>query len=100
MLGFRLGSMILKVFSNLHDSAMLCSWFWKGECFHTKNLFVPSPSRRLKDLAALEGKQSLSQSELVVARETLEEWRLQRDLLKREKQELTMALEKVWSPYS
>ncbi|XP_065706018.2 centrosome-associated protein CEP250-like isoform X2 [Patagioenas fasciata] len=54
----------------------------------------------LKDFAALEGKHSLLQSELVVARETLEESQLQRDLLEREKHELTMALEKVRSPYS
>ncbi|XP_074701697.1 centrosome-associated protein CEP250-like isoform X3 [Strix aluco] len=50
--------------------------------------------RRLKDLAALEEKHSLLESELVVARETLEESHLQRDLLKQEKRELTMALEK------
>ena len=37
---------------------------------------------------------------MVVARETLEESHLQRDLLKQEKHQLTMALEKVWSPYS
>ncbi|XP_071671859.1 centrosome-associated protein CEP250-like isoform X2 [Patagioenas fasciata] len=49
----------------------------------------------LKDFAALEGKHSLLQSELVVARETLEESQLQRDLLEREKHELTMALEKA-----
>ncbi|XP_076208166.1 uncharacterized protein LOC143167043 isoform X4 [Aptenodytes patagonicus] len=51
--------------------------------------------RRLKDLAALEGKHSLLQSELVAARETLEESHLQRDLLKQEKHELAMALEKA-----
>ncbi|XP_076208163.1 uncharacterized protein LOC143167043 isoform X1 [Aptenodytes patagonicus] len=49
----------------------------------------------LKDLAALEGKHSLLQSELVAARETLEESHLQRDLLKQEKHELAMALEKA-----
>uniref|UniRef100_A0A8D0FIH9 Rootletin-like coiled-coil domain-containing protein n=1 Tax=Strix occidentalis caurina TaxID=311401 RepID=A0A8D0FIH9_STROC len=49
----------------------------------------------LKDLAALEEKHSLLQSELVVAREKLEESHLQRDLLKQEKHELTMALEKA-----
>ncbi|XP_074745900.1 centrosome-associated protein CEP250-like isoform X2 [Strix uralensis] len=49
----------------------------------------------LKDLAALEEKRSLLESELVVARETLEESHLQRDLLKQEKHELTMALEKA-----
>ncbi|KAM6054219.1 LOW QUALITY PROTEIN: uncharacterized protein VSU04_011453 [Chlamydotis macqueenii] len=49
----------------------------------------------LKDLVALEGKHSLLQSELVVARETLEESHLQRDLLKQEKHELTVALEKA-----
>ncbi|XP_010582393.1 PREDICTED: centrosome-associated protein CEP250, partial [Haliaeetus leucocephalus] len=48
----------------------------------------------LKDLAALEGEHSLLQSELVVAREMLEESHLQRDLLKQEKHELTVALEK------
>ena len=37
---------------------------------------------------------------MVVARETLEESHLQRDVLKQEKHQLTMALEKVWSPYS
>lgn len=37
---------------------------------------------------------------MVDARETLEESHLQRDLLKQEKHQLTMALEKVWSPYS
>ncbi|KAM9650012.1 uncharacterized protein ACIBXB_011988 [Morphnus guianensis] len=50
---------------------------------------------RLKDLAALEGEHSLLQSELVVAREMLEESHLQRDLLKQEKQELAAALEKA-----
>ncbi|XP_050763490.1 centrosome-associated protein CEP250-like isoform X2 [Gymnogyps californianus] len=50
---------------------------------------------RLKDLGALEGKHALLQSELVVAGETLEESHLQRDLLKQEKHELTMALEKA-----
>ncbi|XP_075577343.1 centrosome-associated protein CEP250-like isoform X2 [Pelecanus crispus] len=50
---------------------------------------------RLNDLAALEGKHSLLRSELVVARETLEESHLQRDPLKQEKHELTMALEKA-----
>ncbi|XP_052648175.1 centrosome-associated protein CEP250-like [Harpia harpyja] len=50
---------------------------------------------RLKDLAALEGEHSLLQSELVVAREMLEELRLQRDLLKQEKHELTMVPEKA-----
>ena len=59
---------------------------------------MPSPS--LKDLAALEGKHALLQSELAVARETLEDSHLQRDLLKQEKHQLTMALEKVGSPYS
>lgn len=54
----------------------------------------------MKDLAALEGKHSLLQSELIAARETVEELQLQSDLLKQEKHELTMALEKVWSPYS
>ncbi|XP_074740422.1 centrosome-associated protein CEP250-like isoform X3 [Strix uralensis] len=49
----------------------------------------------LKDLAALEEKHSLLESELVVARETLEESHLQRDLLRQEKHELTMALEKA-----
>ncbi|XP_068275661.1 centrosome-associated protein CEP250 isoform X2 [Nyctibius grandis] len=49
----------------------------------------------LKDLAALEGRLSLLQSELVLAKETVEESYLQRDLLKQEKQELTMALEKA-----
>ncbi|XP_074742528.1 centrosome-associated protein CEP250-like [Strix uralensis] len=49
----------------------------------------------LKDLAALEEKHSLLESELVVARETLEESHLQRDLLKQEEHELTMALEKA-----
>ncbi|XP_042656756.1 centrosome-associated protein CEP250 isoform X3 [Tyto alba] len=49
----------------------------------------------LKDVSALEGKLSLLQSELVIARETLKELYLQRDLLKQEKQELTMALEKA-----
>uniref|UniRef100_A0A663DWU5 DED domain-containing protein n=1 Tax=Aquila chrysaetos chrysaetos TaxID=223781 RepID=A0A663DWU5_AQUCH len=51
--------------------------------------------RRLKDLAALEGEHSSLQSELVVAREMLEESHLQRDLLKQEKHELTVALEKA-----
>ncbi|XP_050770536.1 centrosome-associated protein CEP250-like isoform X2 [Gymnogyps californianus] len=50
---------------------------------------------RLKDLAALEEKHALLQSELVDARETLEESHLQRDLLKQEKHQLTMALEKA-----
>ncbi|NXX74697.1 CP250 protein, partial [Urocolius indicus] len=49
----------------------------------------------LKDLAALEEKHSLLQSEWVVVRETLEESCLERDLLKQEKQELTVGLEKA-----
>ncbi|XP_074730179.1 centrosome-associated protein CEP250-like isoform X4 [Strix uralensis] len=49
----------------------------------------------LKDLAALEEEHSLLESDLVVARETLEESHLQRDLLRQEKHELTMALEKA-----
>ncbi|XP_074686021.1 centrosome-associated protein CEP250-like isoform X1 [Strix aluco] len=49
----------------------------------------------LKDLAALEEEHSLLESELVVARETLEESHLQRDLLRQEKHELTTALEKA-----
>ncbi|XP_075022355.1 centrosome-associated protein CEP250-like isoform X3 [Calonectris borealis] len=49
----------------------------------------------LKDLAALEGQHSLLQSELVVAREALEESHLQRDLLQQEKHELSVALEKA-----
>lgn len=57
---------------------------------------LPFPFSSLKDLAALEAKHSLLQSELVVTREMLEKSHLQRDLLKQEKHELTMALEKVW----
>ncbi|XP_061865406.1 centrosome-associated protein CEP250 [Colius striatus] len=49
----------------------------------------------LKDLAALEGKHSLLQSEWVVVRETLEASCLERDLLRQEKQELTVGLEKA-----
>ncbi|KAM6113104.1 LOW QUALITY PROTEIN: uncharacterized protein FYW35_008317 [Pterocles gutturalis] len=49
----------------------------------------------LQDLAALEGKHSLVESELAVARERLEESHLQRDLLTQEKHELSMALEKA-----
>ncbi|XP_053921384.1 centrosome-associated protein CEP250-like isoform X2 [Cuculus canorus] len=49
----------------------------------------------LKDLGALEGKHSSLQSELVAAREELEELHLQRDLLQREKHELAVALEKA-----
>ncbi|NXT81098.1 CP250 protein, partial [Zapornia atra] len=49
----------------------------------------------LKDLSALEGKHALLQSELLVVRETLEQSHLQKDLLKHEKQELTVALGKA-----
>lgn len=54
----------------------------------------------MKDLAALEEKYSLLQSELVVKRQTLEKLQLQKDLLEQEKDEFAMALEKVWTPYS
>ncbi|XP_069634663.1 centrosome-associated protein CEP250-like [Haliaeetus albicilla] len=60
-----------------------------------KNRLTDRSSCELKDLAALEGEHSLLQSELVVAREMLEESHLQRDLLKQEKHELTVALEKA-----
>lgn len=53
----------------------------------------------MKDLAALEEKHSLLQSELVVKRQTLEKLQLQKDLLEQEKDEFAMALEKVWTPY-
>ncbi|NWR76319.1 CP250 protein, partial [Centropus unirufus] len=49
----------------------------------------------LKDVGALEGQHSLLQSELVAAREALEELRLHRDLLQQEKHGLTVALEKA-----
>ncbi|XP_065501522.1 centrosome-associated protein CEP250-like isoform X2 [Caloenas nicobarica] len=49
----------------------------------------------LKDLAALEGKHSLLQSELAVTREMLEKSQFQRSLLEQEKHELTTALEKA-----
>ena len=68
--------------------------------FLHEKLVCLSPSHRLKDLAALEGKHFSFQSELVVARETLEGSHLQSDLLKQEKHQLAPALEKVWSPPS
>ncbi|XP_075022242.1 uncharacterized protein LOC142089546 [Calonectris borealis] len=73
------------------------SWkTWEVMCLQVKGeLEKKELQDRLKDLAALEGKRSLLQSELVVARETLEESHLQRDLLKQEKHELTRALEKA-----
>ncbi|XP_075022238.1 uncharacterized protein LOC142089545 isoform X2 [Calonectris borealis] len=73
------------------------SWkTWEVMCLQVKgDLEKKELQDRLKDLAALEGKRSLLQSELVVARETLEESHLQRDLLKQEKHELTRALEKA-----
>nr|XP_041576234.1 centrosome-associated protein CEP250 isoform X4 [Taeniopygia guttata] len=49
----------------------------------------------LKDLAALEEKNSLLQSELVVKGQTLEKLQLQKDLLEQEKDEFAMALEKA-----
>ncbi|XP_041346436.1 LOW QUALITY PROTEIN: centrosome-associated protein CEP250 [Pyrgilauda ruficollis] len=49
----------------------------------------------VKDLAALEEKHSLLQSELVVKRQTLEKLQLQKDLLEQEKDEFAMALEKA-----
>uniref|UniRef100_A0A8B9CSA4 Centrosomal protein 250 n=1 Tax=Anser brachyrhynchus TaxID=132585 RepID=A0A8B9CSA4_9AVES len=54
---------------------------------------------RLKEDSAQGEKLEQQQSELVVTREMLEESHLQRDLLKQEKHELTMALEKVWPLY-
>ncbi|OWK50835.1 Centrosome-associated protein CEP250 [Lonchura striata] len=48
-----------------------------------------------KDLAALEEKHSLLQSELVVKGQTLEKLQLQKDLLEQEKDEFAMALEKA-----
>ena len=47
---------------------------------------------------ALEDKHCVLQHELVVAREALEESHLERDVLKEEKRELRVALEKVWPP--
>ncbi|RMB95561.1 hypothetical protein DUI87_27671 [Hirundo rustica rustica] len=49
----------------------------------------------VKDLAALEEKHSLLQSELVVKRQTVEKLQLQKDLLEQEKDEFVMALEKA-----
>uniref|UniRef100_A0A8D2P4M1 Centrosomal protein 250 n=1 Tax=Zosterops lateralis melanops TaxID=1220523 RepID=A0A8D2P4M1_ZOSLA len=49
----------------------------------------------VKDLATLEEKHSLLQSELVVKRQTLEKLQLQKDLLEQEKDEIAMALEKA-----
>lgn len=54
----------------------------------------------MKDLATLEEKYSLLQSDLVVKRQTLEKLQLQKDLLEQEKDEIAMALEKVWTPCS
>lgn len=67
------------------------------DCFFYKPL---CPPHRVKDLAALEEKYSLLQSELVVKRQTVEKLQLQKDLLEQEKDEFAMALEKVWTPYS
>ncbi|XP_048177963.1 centrosome-associated protein CEP250 isoform X2 [Corvus hawaiiensis] len=49
----------------------------------------------VRDLAALEKKHSLLQSELVVKRQTLEKLQLQKDLLEQEKDEFAVALEKA-----
>ncbi|XP_016158603.1 PREDICTED: centrosome-associated protein CEP250 [Ficedula albicollis] len=49
----------------------------------------------VKDLAALEAKHSLLQSELVVKRQTLEKLQLQKDLLEQEKDEFAIALKKA-----
>ncbi|XP_075269570.1 uncharacterized protein LOC142360521 [Opisthocomus hoazin] len=70
---------------------------WEVMCLQvTGDLEKPELQHRLKDLAALEGKHSSFQSELVVTRETLEELHLQSDLLKQEKHQLAPALEKVY----
>ncbi|XP_014741683.1 PREDICTED: centrosome-associated protein CEP250 [Sturnus vulgaris] len=49
----------------------------------------------VKDLAALEEKHSLLQSELVVKRQALEKLQLQKDLLEQERDEFAMALKKA-----
>ena len=70
--------------------------------FCYEKLACLSPSHRLKSLAALERKHCLLQRELGVVRETLEHPQLQRDLLREreEKEDVGLALLKVWSPSS
>ncbi|XP_075267038.1 centrosome-associated protein CEP250-like [Opisthocomus hoazin] len=70
---------------------------WEVMCLQvTGDLEKTELQHRLKDLAALEGKHFSFQTELVVARETLEGSHLQSDLLKQEKHQLAPTLEKVY----
>ncbi|XP_074461520.1 uncharacterized protein LOC141750407 isoform X1 [Larus michahellis] len=83
----RLSGSVMANCSRLNCSVM--SFQAKGE-LEKKEL-----QDRLKDLVALEDKHCVLQHELVVAREALEESHLERDVLKEEKRELRVALEKL-----
>ncbi|XP_074461546.1 uncharacterized protein LOC141750420 isoform X2 [Larus michahellis] len=83
----RLSGSVMANCSRLNCSVM--SFQAKGE-LEKKEL-----QDRLKDLVALEDKHCVLQHELVVAREALEESHLERDVLKEEKHELRVALEKL-----
>ncbi|XP_074461600.1 uncharacterized protein LOC141750444 isoform X6 [Larus michahellis] len=83
----RLSGSVMANCSRLNCSVM--SFQAKGE-LEKKEL-----QDRLKDLVALEDKHCLLQHELLVAREALEESHLERDVLKEEKHELRVALEKL-----
>ncbi|XP_074461543.1 uncharacterized protein LOC141750418 [Larus michahellis] len=83
----RLSGSVMANCSRLNCSVM--SFQAKGE-LEKKEL-----QDRLKDLVALEDKHCLLQHELLVAREALEESHLERDVLKEEKHELRVALEKA-----
>lgn len=72
--------------------------FEKETSFPLKNSI--SLSYRVKDLAALEGEHPLLQSELEVKRQTLGDSQLESNLLEQEKDDITTALERVWTPYS
>ncbi|KAM6093308.1 uncharacterized protein LJ206_006042 isoform 4-T4 [Theristicus caerulescens] len=91
-----LGRPVLKDQAQQQAEQEISQKTWEVMCLQVKgDLEKKELQDRLKDLAALEGKHSLLQSELIVARETLEELHLQRDLLKQEKHELTMALQRA-----
>ncbi|XP_039239037.1 serine/threonine-protein kinase STE20-like isoform X2 [Pipra filicauda] len=62
--------------------------------FHVLPLHSLNIPKQPKQLAVAERKPSFSERELAVVEETVEEWQLQKDLLKEEKADLTKALAK------
>lgn len=65
--------------------------------FKFKSLISLSSPLSQKDLGTFEAKHSLLWSKLVATREALEKSQLDGELVKQEKHELILALEKVWA---